>query len=617
MTIKKILVACGLGLCLISGSVISSASRSAMAAEHDTKAIRVMGIVNNISGNSLESKKKISREEFSKMLIHFTNETGMVKAASKKNLYKDVKKDHKYRGYINAAGMKGYMRGYASGNFAYKKAVSLHMAAYSSLKLLGYSDAELLPLGEAELMQRFNSLQLNKNIHKQAGDKLSGKDCVELFSNLLYAPKKDGVILGRSLGYQFNQDGSLDSYSVIAGRTEICIADRSGASALKGKKVGSVYRNDKRSDIQAIEKFDLLYYNAEDKTLYAYSDRVYGQLTDIQPSVSAAKVVVIAGKSYELTESPFNAGEGEGISGLNPWREHFNKQGIETGSFVIGIKDLNGKITALYEQKLSEDKIVGYVLGNEIKKIGDQKGGFEIVNMMILATTTGARMEIPNPNIAIGVGNIVRVTYDLTGKPVTVLENSSGGSLNGKAHLLSDELRAIEVSNDDYASVLPGAVKDLDLTKVQAEYIGYNAKGEITDLILKDALGAVYKYGIITDHLGSSISYLNKGTEIFSAYDSGMYFDPGRFAVALGFKEGKLNTVKNLEEIRLSRIDKNMAFSESGSKYRIADDVDVYYKSFGNWKYDSFKDMQNITGHVVKGYYLGNSNVIRILIIEK
>lgn len=615
MNIKRYFAIYGMSLCLVSAAI--GVNAKSVRADNNTRVIRLMGVVNNIKGNSLEAGKKISRAEFSKMLINFMNEDNSLRSMSGKSLYKDVKKTDEYRAYINAVGVKGYMRGYSNGRFEKKKPVTMSMAAYSSLRLLGYADSELLSLGESELMTLFNSLGLNKNINKQAGERISGKDCLALFSNLVHATGKDGNILGKSLGYKFNVNGDLDLESVIKGKTKMRIAENRGAAALVGRDVSRVYRNDKLSDINSIEKYDLLYYNKSTKTVYAYSDRLYGQLSDIQPSISAAKSLVIGNKSYELAEKPINYKAEDSISGLNLWRGYLNNQDIEAGDFVIAVRDLDGKITALYEQKIAEDKIVGYVLGNETKKVGNGKGGFDIVNMMILATTKGARMEVPNPNLAIGSGNVVRVTYGLEGKPIIVLENSSGGSLNGKAHLLSENLSVIEVGDGDFAAVLPGMVRNSDLTGVKAEYIGYNAKGEITDLILKDVLGAVYRYGIVTDNQGSSIGYLHKGTENFAAYDSGRYFDFGKSAVALGFKGNNLNTIKTLEETSLSRIDGNKAFSSNGTNYTIADDVDVYYRSFGEWKYDSFKDMEDITGHRIKGYYLGNSNIIRILIIEK
>lgn len=617
MSIKKKLFIYGLGLFLGAFLALTFIYKDIGAAEKDNQALRLLGIVNRIDGDSLAESKKITREEFSKMLITLSKEKKMVKSVSGKTLFKDVKKKNKYKGYINAAVIKGYMRGYSNGTFGRKKAVTMRMAAYSALKLLGYTEAELLPLGSLELMLKFNALQLNKNINKQADDKVSGADCVELFVNLLYAAQKDGTVFGKSLGYKFNQDGSLDSQSIILGNNKLMIARHRGASAIGGLPASKVYRNDKIVDISAIEKYDFIYYNKADKIVYAYSDKVYGQLNEIQPSLSEAKTLLIAGKSYELAENPVYDSKIDSLSKLNPWRAYFNKQKIETGDYVVGIKDLNGKIAAVYKQEVLEDKIIGYVIGNETKKIGNGNGGFDIVNVMILATTKGAKMEIPNPNIAIGVGNIVRVIYDVSGKPIISVDNGSGGSLNGKEDLFSDELRAIEVNGDNFAAVLPGAIKNLDLTKVRAEYIGYNSKGKIVDLILKDALGVTYKYGIVTDNQGSGIGYLDKGAERYSSYDAGFYLDFGKSVVALGFKENKLNTIKPLEEVTFSRIDGNMAFSSNGSSYTVADDVDVYYKSFAEWKYDSFKDMKDITGHRIKGYYLGSSNIIRVIIIEK
>lgn len=615
MRVKKILSVCGISLCLCLSSIIGAQAVSVSAAEGDAKVIRVMGILNDDKGMSSEGKKRIRREEFAGMLIRFTKEKNGVKAASKKKLFRDVKKG-RYRGYVNLAGMKGYMRGYSSGKFEPKKPVNLAMAAYSSLKLLGYTDAELLPLEEGELIQRFQTLQLNKNIHKQAKDILSGSDCMELFVNLIYAPKKDGVLLGKSLGYSFHPDGSLDSYSIIMDKNEMSIAKDNGQAAVRGKRIEKVYRNDKPSDVSMIERYDLMYYNPSSGKLYVYSDREYGQLSEwnINPVTSVA---IIGGRSLELAGKPIDIKENDDLLGLHPWREYLNRQDIKIGDYVVAIRDINGKVVALEEQRLSDEKLYGIVLGNETKKTGNNKGGFEIVNNVILATSTGRRMELPSPSRMYGAGNIVSVRNDMDGRPVIVHEKDMGGSLDGKAHLLSDRLRAIEVGWDGFKVIPAERIKNADLSKLKAEYIGYNDKGEIVDLILRDSFGEAYLYGILKDFEGNGIVYLNKGKEVYSSYDSGYQFDLSEPAFAFGFKEGKLNSIQNLTVKKINRIKGNMAFTSDNQSFYIADDADVYYKSLGEWKYDGRKDMEDLKGHTVKGYAYGKSDLIRIIIIEK
>ena len=281
---------------------------------------------------------------------------------------------------------------------------------------------------------------------------------------------------------------------------------------------------------------------------------------------------------------------------------------------MTAIKDMNGKVVSVYKQSISEDKIMGYVVKNTGKKVSNDKDGFDIANVMTIITTANNELEVKNPNVAIGTGNIVSVVYDNAGVPIVRIENNNGGSLSGK--ILADDLRAVEVSYDLHAPVYKGLLSSLDLSKITAEYIGYNKKGEVNELILKDVTGEAYKYGIITEFRGDTIGYMIGNDKSVAEYAQGFYLDPSKEAVALGFKENKLDTVKPLNSVRINKITGNVAITSNGN-YLIADNINVYYKSLNEWKSDKVKDMNDIVGHNIKGYYPGNSNIIRLIIIEK
>lgn len=605
MKLWKKIAACSLSIAL----GLSVCPVSAMA---DGKAISAAGITNGINGTDLSGSNYISRAQFAKMLVTLTKDEKKLKPLAKKVLFKDVKKTNKYMPYINLVAKLGYLNGYTNKKFGYNKKVTMSMAAYSCLKILGYENSELVTLGSDGLMAKFNSLQLNKDIGKTAGSKLTGEDAANLFYNLLSAPKKDSTILGKALGYEFDAEGKIDTSSILNAGNKISIAKRSG-SLNPGMTASNIFRNGKKVGLLDIKKMDLLYYNENSDTVYAYSDKVYGLLSQINPSNAKPKSIVVAGQTLELANNPIELPNAANIGGNN-WKTSFLQNDVEKGSFVTAIKDTNGKVVAVYKQSIAEDKIIGYVVKNETKKVSNGKDGFDIVNVMTIVTTTNDELEIKNPYVAIGSGNIVSVVYDNSGTPIVRLENSSGGSLNGK--ILADDLRAVEVSYDLHAPVMRGMLASLDLSKVNAAYIGYNKKGEVDELILKNVTGEAYKYGIITEFRGDVISYIIGENKSVAEYERGFNLDPSKEAVALGFKDNKLDTVKQLNSVQITKIDGNVALTHNGN-YLIADDIDVYYKSLNEWRADKLKDMNDIKGHTIKGYYLDNSNIIRLIIIEK
>lgn len=605
MNFWKRFTACGL-------SVLLAISVSSISVNADIGAISAAGLTNSVNGEDLSKADSINRAEFARMLVSLTRSEKKLNTLSKKQLFKDIKKKNKYLAYINLVARLGYMNGYSDKSFNSKKKMTLSMAAYSALRLLGYENSELVALGGDGIMEKFNALQLNKNIGKAGNNILTGDDVAVLIYNLLSAQKKDGTILGKSLGYTFNADGSLDTASLINAGSKLVIASKSGCLE-PFMEADHIYRNGKKAGSLDIQRLDLLYYNKGTKTVHAYSDKVNGSLSKVLPSTSNPKSIVIAGQTLELSGNPLSLASSPSY-GVNSWKAKMLEDDIDTGSFVTAIKDTSGKVVALFKQSLAEDTTIGYVVKNETKKVSKGNGGFEIVNIMTVITTNNNELEVKNPFVAIGTGQIVKVSYDSTGEPIVRIENNSGGSLNGK--VLADDLRAIEVSNDLHAPVSKGLLSSLDLSKINAAYIGYNKKGEVNELILQNAIGEAYRYGLITEFRGDTVSYMIGKNSSMAEYEQGFSLDPARFAVAMGFKDNKLNTVKPLNEVQITKIDGNIAITRNG-RYLIADDIDVYYKSFNEWKTDKVKDMNNIDGHIVKGYYLDSSNVIRLIIIEK
>lgn len=601
-------------ICALSLSLIFASGNFRVSAGNDTKAVNLLGVINNAKGASLEGKSKITRAQFARMVVTLSKNDKMLKKLSKKKLFRDVKKKSKYQPYINVVGMKGYMRGFSNRKFAPNQKVTMSMAAYSSLKMLGYDDKELMSMGIDGILEKFNSLQLAKNINKQPSDYLSGRDCANLFTNLLYAAKKDGNIYGKTLGYNFNADGSIDVYSMISAGNRIMLAKSSNLASM-GIFADKVYRDDKPSNASSIEKLDLIYYNKDTSTVNAYSEKVYGQLSEIQPAMSNAKNVVIGGKTYELAASPINTPDNS-MAGMSEWSSSLRSQGIEIGSYVIGIKDPSGKIVAIVKQGANNEKLVGYVIKNETKKVSNGKDGFTIANVMTIVTSSNVEVEVVSSEVAIGEGNIVSVEYDALGKPVIKVLNNSGGNLNGKQAMISSSVRAVEISGVAHASILPGTLKAVDLSNINAAYIAYNNNGEISELILRNSIGAALTYGLVTDIQGDMITFLNKGTPQSATYTSLGGYDVSKSVIACSIKDGAIVNIQPVREVSLQSINGNIAYTANG-QYVIDDGVDVYYKALGKWKHDSLKDMNNISGHVVKGYYTGDSNIIKLIVIER
>ena len=62
----------------------------------------------------------------------------------------------------------------------------------------------------------------------------------------------------------------------------------------------SVYRNDKVSGSAELNKYDVYYYSESLKTLWVYTRRAAGRITEVSPTASAPASITVAGTSYTL-----------------------------------------------------------------------------------------------------------------------------------------------------------------------------------------------------------------------------------------------------------------------------------------------------------------------------
>ena len=110
------------------------------------------------------------------------------------------------------------------------------------------------------------------------------EDCAVLLYNALTANNASGSAYGTTLGFTVS-NGQVDGSTILL-------------SSLKGPFVASestvlpfvpasVYRNDKVSGSAELNKYDVYYYSESLKTLWVYTRRAAGRITEVSPSASA------------------------------------------------------------------------------------------------------------------------------------------------------------------------------------------------------------------------------------------------------------------------------------------------------------------------------------------
>lgn len=142
------------------------------------------------------------------------------------------------------------------------------------------------------------------DVTAKQGQTLTRQDCVTLFYNLLLADTKDGPVYGTTLGYTI-KNNEVDYATVVSADTKgpyVASASRtlelpfSAASA-------TVYRDGDLSSQSQVQQYDVYYYNFGLRTVWVYSDRATGTLTDLSPSKTAPTSATVAGVTYSIGSS--------------------------------------------------------------------------------------------------------------------------------------------------------------------------------------------------------------------------------------------------------------------------------------------------------------------------
>lgn len=291
--------------CLLLALIFLGGASAQAKAETESKITDTMdltGILRDAKGNSIMENKYATRAEFAQMLVQSSVAAKDTKASKTTKLFRDVKASHAKADYIQTSVTKGYMSGYLGGKFKPGQAVTMREAAYGTLAVLGYTSQDFAGGLSGSRWEKFESLGMNKNISKKETDKLTEKDCENLFYNLLNARQKSGEIHALSLGYPVDADGKVDYQALLAKETKgpLLAVDQWQKKLTRELKAYQLYYNNSRIAKGSISDYSILYYANQTNKLWIYDKKVYGCLENITYQNSKPLELTVEGRSYSV-----------------------------------------------------------------------------------------------------------------------------------------------------------------------------------------------------------------------------------------------------------------------------------------------------------------------------
>lgn len=600
MHLKKKILSLLLAAAVLLGSAPAALAASSASDSVIEEVIRATGIMVGDESGDMNLNNTVTRAEYAKMLVSASTYKDKVSGASNSSPFKDVPYTHWAAGYIKTAVEQGWLTGYLDGSYKPDNTVTLEEAATGVLKLLGYTSEDFsgsYPYGQLAL---YESLGLDVNITASQGTAMTRRNMMYLFYNLLNAETKDGQVYAQTLGYTLNENDEIDYLSMVSDTMEGPYVVEGSLSDIVSGEDKTVYRNGYASTADAIQKYDVVYYN--DSTIWAYANAVTGTYQSASPSAASPTSVTVAGVSYEIETSDAALS----LSTLG---------GLNVGDIVTLLLGRDGKVVAAMPADEYAVSVAGVVTATGTGTYYNAVGNTYTARTITITAMDGESYIYPCSKTSISEGDIVSIGFGSAETDVSILKSATlSGTVSGYSigsRTMAKDVRILDVNDTDaervYYSRLNGAV----LESTDVRYYATNEDGEITDLILRDFTGDLYEYGIITSaneqaedmNLSGSYTYLLDGEEQ-TITTSGKTLGASYGPACLTIENGQLSAVRALQQIRDPDSINQLGVTEDDETWLFADDCAVYLYQNSRYSLLSLTELRNnFASYSITCYY--------------
>lgn len=226
-------------------------------------------------------RESVTRADFAKMLVKASSYRENL-PTSNVSVYADVPATDPNAVYIRIAAREGWMSGYLGGKFKPEDPVLYKDAVKAILTMLGYTDDDFTGDLVSSRISKFNYLELNEDVSRQAADEVNQTDCMNIFYNPLKTKKKDSnEIYGTILDCELNSDGEINPITILDDERKGPILVHKNFSVSQSvpfdTEDANVFLNGVASTLSAVKSaqqqagFAVLYYNVKSKTIWAYT----------------------------------------------------------------------------------------------------------------------------------------------------------------------------------------------------------------------------------------------------------------------------------------------------------------------------------------------------------
>ena len=564
--------------------------------------VQALGIMTGDENGNMNLTGSITRAQFAKMLVMASPYKDSVSSGtSNYSLFSDVRRGHWATEYIRVAVEQGWITGYSDGTFRPDQTIKLEEAAASLLRLLGYENSDLVGSYPAAQLNKFHALGLGDGISVTQGQLLTRGDCMYIFYNLMTAQTKSGSVYATTLGYSLTASGELDYASLVSSDLKGPFTATSGHLDLPFTPV-TYTKNGHSATAADVSTYDIYYYNENMRTVYLYSNRVTGTYTAAAPSTTSPTSVTVAGNSYTLGTS----GAAYKLSSMG---------GFTVGDVVTLLLGMDGTVADVVAAEELSSICYGVVTANGNESYVTEGGAIEAGRTVEIFCTDGTTRTFV-ANASMRVGSVVSVSYS-GGR--TVVRSIGSKSMSGQVSrdgtkfgdlAFAADVQILDTDRDgNYAIIYPSRLAGYRLDSDDVRWYSTNEDGEINYLILNNATGDIYTYGLLTN-----VVEINTGTSITSSYSyvingtagvhvpNGTMYNVENGGARFIYSGGQIDGIRNLERAEVDDITTTQLTAD-GHTYQIAEQVQVYLRSNGTYLLTNLAAVGDTSSYDLTAYY--------------
>lgn len=547
--------------------------------ENVVQTIKALGIMRGDQYGNMDLGRNISRAEFVKMMVAASSfKDSVSEEGSGFSLFSDVKNTHWASELIRVAVNEKWVVGYTDGSFRPGKTITLEEACTALLRLLGYNSENLAGSFPYAQLSKADSLGLRDMVQSTRGEELTRRDCMYLFYNLLTAKNASGQIYANTLGYTVTNN-KVDYMSVITEGISGPYVSRGSIALPFDTTYATVYRDGKTSSIEAIETYDVYYYNADMNTVWVYTDRVSGSISAFSPNATSPTGITVGGKEYKI-ETPEAQYKLSALSGT------------KVGDVTTLLLGMNGTVVSVLSGDAVDTVYYGVVQAC-VQEFDDNNSASVETKVDVACTNGNVQSFVLNKEVEFAVGKLVSISVSggnvkvnsIGDKTLSGTVSNTGKTFAGYA--FADGVQIIDVSKEgDFAAVEAERLAGCSLTGSAVRFYALNTKGEISHLILNDVTGDTWTYGYLTDvvkaeggngNVSTSYTYMISGKPT-TLRNSTIKFAVTNGGIAIRYgSDGTVKEMKNISYAKLTNLSANSARSSNRS-FILSDKVQVYLK---------------------------------------